>query len=159
MGRARRPGGPEATQVVSTAAAVEPSDDSQSDDTDSPATDKQMTKGVLRRLRRTMDALHTLVTVPVPVRRKVLEICTWTGNLSAEAAKRGWDVISPVTLETGYDLTTRTGRRMAMDVLEKEKPDLVVFAWPCTVWSALQNINNKTSEYAEKLQERRKRPL
>jgi hypothetical protein len=98
--------------MVSTATAVEPSDDSQSDDTDSPVTDKQMTKGVLRRLRRTMEALHTLLTLPAPVRRKVLEICTWTGNLSAEAHKRGWQVISPVTLETGYDLTTKTGRRM-----------------------------------------------
>jgi len=48
---------------------------------------------------------------------------------------------------------------MAMEVLEKERPDLVVFAWPCTVWSALQNINNKSAEYAEKLQERRRRQM
>jgi len=141
-----------------------PVDSDNDESLDDEAVDEQdvrrtITKGVLRRLRNTLAVLTSLVKNPKPAKLKVLEICTWTANVTKTAVRRGWDEVSPVTLESGYDLTTPTGRKMAMEVLEKHRPNLVVFAWPCTVWSSLQYINNKTAEYAENLQAQRKRQM
>jgi len=121
--------------------------------------ERRMTKGVTRRLRRTLDALQVLVSVPPLAKKKILEICTWTEQITKVAKERGWNALPSVSLETGYDLTTSAGRKMAMSVLEKQRPDVVVVAWPCTVWSALQSISTKTPEYAERLQQRRAKQM
>jgi hypothetical protein len=45
---------------------------------------------------------------------------------------------------------------MAMDVLEKERPDLVVFAWPCSPWSQMQQISQRTAAQKEALNQKRR---
>ena len=100
-----------------------------------------------------------MIAAPAPSNPKLIEICTWTENISKEAAVRGWEAIPPISLESGCDLTTPSGRKMAMASLEKNRPDAVVIAWPCTVWANLQNSNIRSEEYAEKLQQERMRQL
>ena len=54
-----------------------------------------------RKLKNTLDVLVSLVTDPTPLKLKVLEICTWTGNVTSAALKRGWETVPSVSLETG----------------------------------------------------------
>ena len=56
----------------------------------------------------------------------------------------GWDVLEPITLESGFDLLTQKGRAEAMAYLEKERPDVVVFAWPCTPWTRMRECFGTT---------------
>jgi len=130
----------------------EPDTDASVDISEETSGDRTVTKGVARKLRRTLDALQVLVSSPPAVKKKILEICTWTEQITKVARDRGWEALLSVSLETGYDLTTSVGRKMTMQVLEEQRPDVVIVAWPCTAWSQMQNINNKTPEYAEALQ-------
>lgn len=75
---------------------------------------------------------------------KIVEIFTWTCMISQMAADRGWSFLEPVTLESGWDLTLPHVQDQAMDYLEANRPDLVVLAWPCSPWSPLQGLNQKT---------------
>ena len=64
-------------------------------------------------------------------RRKfsIMEICTWTMMVTMVAAQRGWTTWQPVTIETGYDLTTHAGIATAKHDIDKADPDVLVFAW------------------------------
>ena len=44
----------------------------------------------------------------------------------------------------GFDLLTLRGREAAREYLRKLDPDFVVMAPPCTEWSQLQNVNQRT---------------
>ena len=59
-------------------------------------------------------------------------------------AKRfGWNNSQPLDIKhnAGYDLTTGAGRRLLYEVLDKHWPFLTVLAFPCTVWSIMNNLN------------------
>ena len=60
-------------------------------------------------------------------RRKlsIMEICTWTMMVSMVAAARGWETWQPITIESGYDLTTDHGINMAKHDIEKANPDVI----------------------------------
>ena len=70
-----------------------------------------------------------------------LEVCTWTLTLSAVARSRGWEVWEPISLETGFNLLTEAGQREAFEYIQHAQPSMLAFAWPCTYWSCLQNLN------------------
>ena len=97
-----------------------------------------MKKGARKRLRRAVKAL----TRPEP-QFKVMEIWTWTQQVSKQATvTAGWNSAPAVSLETGYDLRTPHGRAKMWKLLETEKPDLLVLAFPCTAWSPLQQFQD-----------------
>ena len=64
--------------------------------------------------------------------------------------------MSPIDLETGWDFTRATDRRRVYDLVEKEKPDLIVAAWPCTSYSTLQNLANGRRGHHERLRRLRR---
>ena len=61
----------------------------------------------------------------------IMEICTATGRVTQEATNRGWKGLPSVTLETGFDLTTKTGIAKAWEHIYRFRPDVIVMAWPC----------------------------
>lgn len=91
----------------------------------------------------------------MPVLWKVLEIFTWSCMLSRVAHTRGWMALEPVTLEAGWDLRVPAVQERAMQYIYEVQPDLVVLAWPCSPWSQMQNINQRTE--TQRVALRRKR--
>ena len=89
------------------------------------------------------------LTEPVPRNRKlrtgwkILEIFTWTCLLSRYAYSIGWEFLEPVTLP-GWDLLDPKIQQEAWSYLERSQPDFIMIAWPCSSWSNLQNLNQKT---------------
>ena len=71
--------------------------------------------------------------------------------LSLAAASRSWDVMEPVTLESGWDLSLSKDRALALDYVARERPDVIVAARPGTAFSAMQNLMKNHSGYQEKL--------
>ena len=82
---------------------------------------------------------------------KLLEIFTWTMMMTTTAATLGWEVMEPVTLESGWDVSRPRDQRRCLDYIDRERPDLVVVAWPCTYFSAMQNLSLKKPGYPEYL--------
>lgn len=66
------------------------------------------------------------------------------------AVSRGWIGQEPVTLPR-WDLRVAEDRSKAYQYLVKEKPDLLVIAWPCTVWSPLQFLGPMDEERHKRL--------
>ena len=126
-----------------------------------------LTKGKKRRLRSHMkevrEAFHAKPVMPrspghpKPSRPerpyKVLEVFTWTLAITMTAVGRGWQGLEPVTLPR-WDLRSVEDRKMAFEYLLKSEPDLLVLAWPCTVWSPLQYLGGLTPEKHKRLLER-----
>ncbi len=71
--------------------------------------------------------------------------------LSLEAASRGWVVLEPVTLSSGWDLRRAEDRARAMNYVARERPDVIVVAWPCTAFSPMQNLMKNHTGHQEKL--------
>ena len=88
-------------------------------------------------------------------RLSIMEICTWTMMVTSIAIQRGWETWQPITIESGYDLTTNKGIEMAKIDIEKANPDVIVFAWVCTPWTLMQNLNSKVPGHAERLAHQR----
>lgn len=76
--------------------------------------------------------------------------------ISITAASRGWDAWEPVTLP-GFELLTLRGREAARNYFVKLDPDFIAMGPPCTEWSQLQNVNQRTPVQMRRL--RRKRRL
>ena len=86
---------------------------------------------------------------------KILELFTWSCLLSRMAYTGGWQFCEPVTLPH-WDITNPNDFQMALEYVNREDPDLVVIAWPCTKWSPYQRLNARTSVQKEALEELRK---
>ena len=71
-------------------------------------------------------------------RATLLEVFTWTQQVSMTARQHEWHVLEPVSLETGWDLLESGAQTRFKQLLEQTLPTCVVVAWPCTVWSQLQ---------------------
>ena len=84
----------------------------------------------------------------------VLEVFTWTCAISIAAAVSGWEVQEPVTLPR-WNLLDEKDYNQALEYIHKVDPDLLVIAWPCTVWSPLQSFGKKTPMQRAVLAERR----
>ncbi len=61
-----------------------------------------------------------------------------------------WSKGSAISLETSFDLRAPEGQTAAWKTLKKELPDLVVMAFPCSPWSALQNMQKDEEAGKEK---------
>ena len=75
---------------------------------------------------------------------RIVEICAWTCALTMMAFAQGWETFEPITLESGWDLERPEVQNNAMNYLDQIDPDVVMIAWPCAPWSALQNLNKGT---------------
>ena len=60
-----------------------------------------------------------------------------------------WQMLEPITLPH-WDLLQEKDRQEALEYIDREDPDLLVLAWPCTVWSMLQTLGKKTEEQVER---------
>ena len=72
---------------------------------------------------------------------RILEIFTWTCMVTMTADKLGWEAFEPIT-EPGWNLSE--DRAKARTNLQEVDPDFVVLAPPCSPWSHMQLINQRT---------------
>eukprot|EP00975_Prorocentrum_lima_P063595 12892435-Prorocentrum_lima.AAC.1 len=79
--------------------------------------------------------------------------------VSLAAEKKGWDVLEPIDLVTGWNMDLASDRRRALRYIANEAPDAIVVALDCTPWSVLQNLNMKTPAAKEKLEKRRAKSM
>ena len=70
----------------------------------------------------------------------------------------GWDAHQPITLPD-FDLLQPAGRELARRYLQEVDPDLLVLSFPCTEWSQLQQINQRTPFQIRQLRRRRREQL
>ena len=84
----------------------------------------------------------------------IVEIFSWTCAISMVASMRGWNASEPISLPH-WDLLKGQDRAAALQYLDQLDPDVMVIAWPCTVWSPLQVFGNKSPWQRERLEERR----
>ena len=134
---------------------------------------RDMAKTALASSSTTLDAMPTLTsssttapvmvtpvasTRPRRVRRpgpwRVLEIFSWTMAISLAAVAAGWEAGEPVTLP-GWNLLDRQCRQEAKHYIAAFDPDLLVIAWPCTKWSALQTFGHKMIDQLRALHDSR----
>ena len=104
------------------------------------------------------ERVHTHAPQQQQQRRRrwsVLEVFTWTCAVSMAAACRGWQAHEPVSLPH-WDLMKDKDYAAALKYIDDVAPDLLVIAWPCTVWSRLQTFGHRTPFQRYKLQQRRK---
>ena len=83
----------------------------------------------------------------------LMEICSSSLRVTSLAQERGWQGQPALSVESGFDLTTSSGRDAAWNHLYKYKPDVLILAWPCDPWCSMQRINMAREP------ERRKRVL
>ena len=82
-----------------------------------------------------------------------MKIFTCTSVVGVIAAALGWDAYPPITLPD-YDLRISTERRRARRNVQEVDPDFVVLVQPCTPWSQLQNLHQRSPEQCWWLQQK-----
>jgi len=70
----------------------------------------------------------------------------------------GWDAHQPIALPD-FDLLKLAGRGLAREYLQEVDPDLLILSFPCTEWSPLQQINQRTPIQIRQLHRRRREQL
>ena len=114
--------------------------------------------GIQERLKELQPTWHVDKFQKVTRRRfSIMEICTWTMLITTLAMAAGWIGWQPVTIESGYDLTTSKFVSMAKKDVEKANPDVIVivFAWLCSPWSQMQNLSNNVPGHKHKIKNQR----
>ena len=76
-------------------------------------------------------------------KHKILEILAGSETFTHRCMKKGWEVMSSVGTNSGWDLRNSSQRDELMHLIRKEKPDLVVLATHCTPWSQAWTVNLK----------------
>ena len=71
----------------------------------------------------------------------VTEVYTTAQNITKEAQRRGHKVGAALSLETGWNFLLQEHRDLARKRVVKEKPFLLVLAFPCGPFSPLQHLN------------------
>ena len=84
----------------------------------------------------------------------VVEIFSWTCAISIMATMCHWQASEPISLPH-WDILKEKDRADALTYLDALDPDLMVIAWPCTVWSPLQGFGHKSPWQRQRLEERR----
>ena len=81
-----------------------------------------------------------LLSLRIPLCLKS-EVYTNSQNLMKEALKRGHQVGTPMSLETGWDFRRADHRKRAYQTVMDEKPFCLIIAFPCGGFSPLQFLN------------------
>ena len=97
------------------------------------------------------EAFVTTVAFPTS-KRLVTEVFTTSQRVHEAAHRRGHMTGTPVSLETGYDLTKPRDQERALQQLDEEDPFFLVLAFPCGFWSPLMNLNGPKN-YKQRLKE------
>ena len=84
----------------------------------------------------------------------VVEIFTWTCAISIAASLSGWRASEPISLPH-WDILKLEDQKEARAYLDQLDPDLMIIAWPCTVWSPLQSFGHKAPWQRQQLELRR----
>lgn len=58
--------------------------------------------------------------------------------------KGEWSGVELVSHETGFELKSQEGLARVWEVLERERLDVLVMAFPCIPWSIMQRMCMKT---------------
>ena len=92
-----------------------------------------------------------------PGKVATLEVFSGFAEISIQFARKGETVGEPVDLMTGWDLYSEDDWQKLLKYIHDTEPELLVIAFPCTVWCALQNMNiAKDPAYKAKLEAPRK---
>ena len=83
-----------------------------------------------------------------------IKIYAGKGNLSKAMAELGYDTLSIDRPE--WDLNQKDQRRKLLSMIKDLKPEAVWIAPECRLWSTMQNLNIRTEEQAEALDEERR---
>ncbi|CAL1166460.1 unnamed protein product [Cladocopium goreaui] len=100
-------------------------------------------KEMERNLNENFVTSITLSPEPPDPKQGVLvsEVFTAVQRIIKEAKKKGHSVGSALSLETGWNFLNRLDQKACKQVIAKEKPYLLVLAFPCGPWSALMRLN------------------
>ena len=63
------------------------------------------------------------------------------GRVCQAAEERGYKAMPLADLLTGYNLKTKASQRRARHLVREHRPHVLVIAFPCTAWCAMQNLN------------------
>ena len=80
----------------------------------------------------------------------VLEIFAGSARFSQCCALSGLKVGTPVDIRTGFDVMTSKGRRMVMEIIREQAPDVILVAPVCGPWSNMLNIQQDQQKVGEK---------
>ena len=86
---------------------------------------------------------------------KIMELFTWSCLVSRIAYTQGWQFCEPITLPH-WDITNPVDFEQALDYIDRENPDFLIMAWPCTKWSSYQRMNASTGAQRAALEEERR---
>ena len=77
----------------------------------------------------------------------LLEVYAGTANVTSRASYFGLRTLQPVDLNNGFDLTRPEDQATVMRAVRSLRPLLLLVAWPCTVWSVM----NENCNYSHRL--------
>ena len=107
---------------------------------------------------RRMAAQIKAPRVPRGVKRlglKIMELFTWSCLVSRIAYTQGWQFCEPITLPH-WDITNPVDFEQALEYIDRESPDFLIVAWPCTKWSSYQRMYASTGAQRAALEEERR---
>ena len=114
----------------------------------------QKLKQGIKVINEKMEMLDKAVTMKTHY--VLLEIYAGTATLTRIARRQqGWEVLDPVDLVYGDDLSLPEHRARVLDIIKKEEPDLVTLSPRCGPWSQFQRL----SKDEDKLMQQRKEDL
>lgn len=116
-------------------------------------------RGVKKRLKNLTNTVYETIAETSPLQcrpLKLLEIFSWSMTLSEIGFEHGWDVLEPIDSVNGWDLRLRSVQNRVIKYINRERPDLVILAWPCSASSSMQNLNIRSEAANRRLSQRRK---
>ena len=131
------------------------------DDDDSDNDHKELKPGKLRSIlyaldsgRKVMDLMLKSTTKPLVRRRRCWEVFVGIGLVSTYLRKYGVEV-RQFSLDNYWDLADAQHQRAFLDLMDLEEPDEIWLSPMCGPWSTMQNLNTRTWEDKQILDEKR----
>ena len=87
----------------------------------------------------------------------LLEVCTTPNSGLAEEVMLAGGGAERLSNWNGYDLTTKTGAHRVFHRWKATRARHLWFSPPCTVWTIMQNLNQRTEEQKDNLEARRRK--
>ena len=87
------------------------------------------------------------------MRPDVIEVFAERAEVSLRASRAGWFATQPYDIQSGCDLRSPEERAKLLQTIRKQRPRLVVLAFPCALWCQWQEmeIAKRGQEYRRKL--------